>query len=158
LIHVVLYEPEIPPNTGNIARTCAATGVPLHLIEPLGFSISDKHLRRAGLDYWSDLELTVHPDFGAFEDSLSGGANRYALLTTKGRVGYDRIPAAAPDEEIYLIFGPETRGLPEDLLARFPDERYRIPMKEGLRSLNLGNSVAIVLYEQLRKESFPGLV
>jgi tRNA (cytidine/uridine-2'-O-)-methyltransferase len=158
LIHVVLYEPEIPPNTGNIARTCAATGIPLHLIEPLGFSISDRHLRRAGLDYWNDLELTVHPDFAAFEESRPVETTRFALLTTKGTAGYDRISPAAPDEDLYLIFGPETRGLPDDLLARYRDERYRITMKEGLRSLNLGNSVAIVLYEMLRKGDYAGLV
>ncbi|MFP4211216.1 MAG: tRNA (cytidine(34)-2'-O)-methyltransferase [Alkalispirochaeta sp.] len=158
MIHVVLYEPEIPPNTGNIARTCAATGTPLHLIKPLGFSISDRHLRRAGLDYWDDLDLVVHDDFTAFERSLDGGSVRLALLTTKGTLRYDQIRPPLPEEELYLLFGPETRGLPADLLARHREHRYRVPMKQGLRSLNLSNSVAIVLYEQLRKRDFADLV
>ncbi|MDA3949238.1 MAG: tRNA (cytidine(34)-2'-O)-methyltransferase [Spirochaeta sp.] len=158
MIHVVLVEPEIPPNTGNIARTCAATGTPLHLVQPLGFSISDRQVRRAGLDYWSDLDLHVHGDTDAFfaylHDTATVPAGKdlpIALLTTKGKRTYTDIPL---DEELYLLFGPETRGLSGDILARYPQRRYRIPMLPGQRSLNLSNSVAVVLYDLLRRNGF----
>ena len=159
MIHVVLVEPEIPPNTGNVARTCAAVGVPLHLVEPLGFSISDKHLRRAGLDYWDALDLHVHRDVTAFFDTVagSGGGSRYAMLTTKGARWYTEIAPPPREEELYLLFGPETRGLSPDILARDEQDNYRIPMASGLRSLNLSNTVAIVLYDQLRRTGFEGL-
>ncbi len=161
MIHIVLVEPEIPPNTGNIARTCAATGIPLHLVQPLGFSLTDKHLKRAGLDYWSDMELKIHRDVPAL---LEYATNQFepvfppALLTTKGRWPYTRIAPPAGKETLFLIFGPETRGLSDDLLARYPERQYRIPMLPDRRSLNLSNSVAIVVYDLLRKLEFPGMM
>ncbi|MEX2442059.1 MAG: tRNA (cytidine(34)-2'-O)-methyltransferase [Alkalispirochaeta sp.] len=153
-IVVVLYQPEIPPNTGNIARTCAATGTALHLIEPLGFSLDDRYLKRAGLDYWSDLSLTVHPTWERF--LLTEGKHfTPALMTTKATQFYTEIPLGS--ETRYLVFGPETRGLPSDIRDRWPDDTYRIPMRPGLRSLNLSNSVALVVYHQLHLRQFPGL-
>lgn len=157
MIHVVLVEPEIPPNTGNIARTCAATGTPLHLVEPLGFSISDKHVRRAGLDYWSDVEIVTHRNVEVFLDGVqeNGRQNaQLALMTTKGSRWYTEIPDPTAATDLYLVFGPETRGLSDDILARYPDDRYRIPMKPGQRSLNLGNAAAVVLYDLLRRNNF----
>lgn len=151
---VVLYEPEIPPNTGNVARTCAASGIPLHLIEPLGFSISDRQVKRAGLDYWNDVELSVHRDWEAFLQDCSPKAP--ALLTTKGTKSYTDIPPT-DGEPRYLIFGPETRGLPDAVLARWPEHRYRVPMRSGRRSLNLGNTVAIVAYHMLARAGFPNM-
>lgn len=166
MIHVVLYEPEIPPNTGNIARTCAATGVILHLIEPLGFSISDKHVRRAGLDYWDSLDLRIHPAWDAFLTCTNlhaakagqAGPERAALFSTRGTRLYTEINTVADArDELYLIFGPETRGLPGAILAEFPESVYRVPMRPELRSLNLSNTVALVVYEVLRGRGFPGL-
>ncbi|MFA7568070.1 MAG: tRNA (cytidine(34)-2'-O)-methyltransferase [Alkalispirochaeta sp.] len=173
MIHVVLVEPEIPPNTGNIARTCAATGLPLHLVEPLGFSISDRHLRRAGLDYWQQMDLKVHHNLPAFFSFLNdrtdskdqtgptdcnSSSTSLALLTTKAIRFYTDIPIPQDEtEDLFLLFGPETRGLPADLLARFLEGQYRIPMVPDRRSLNLSNSVAVVVYELLRKQQFRGL-
>ena len=154
-IEVVLYQPEIPPNTGNIARTCAAVGTPLHLIKPLGFSIEEREVRRAGLDYWSSLDLTVHEDWDHFVRA-TGGVEP-ALLTTKGVRPYTDIEPPADAAPLYLVFGPETRGLPAAILDRWPERRYRIPMRPGLRSLNLANSVAIVVYDQLARRGFQGL-
>ncbi len=154
-IAVVLYQPEIPPNTGNIARTCAAVGVPLHLIEPLGFSIEDRMVRRAGLDYWSSLDLTVHEDWESFVRTEK--VTEPALITTKGTRAYTTIEAPADSSPLHLIFGPETRGLPPEILDRWPGRRYRIPMRPGLRSLNLANSVAVVVYGQLARHGFQGL-
>ncbi|MFO8043923.1 MAG: tRNA (cytidine(34)-2'-O)-methyltransferase [Alkalispirochaeta sp.] len=151
---VVLYQPEIPPNTGNIARTCAATGTALHLIEPLGFSLEDRYLKRAGLDYWSDLSLTVHPDWQHFIEH-TGGTTPPALLTTKATRFYTQIPVH--HEPQYLVFGPETRGLPSEILGHWPESTYRIPMRPGLRSLNLSNTVALVVYHQLYQRQFPGM-
>ena len=159
MINVVLVEPEIPPNTGNIARTCAATGATLHLVEPLGFSVSEREVRRAGLDYWQYLDVRTHADVDHFLATLLNDRRALppALLTTKGERSYVEIRPPSMTENLYLLFGPETRGLSTDLLARFPEHRYRIPMVEGRRSLNLSNSVAIVIYELLRRIDFSGL-
>ena len=152
-MHVVLLNPEIPQNTGNIARTCAATGVVLHLIEPLGFKIEDKYLKRAGLDYWELMELHVHPDWQAFRTAYPDGRLHFA--TTKAPRNYAQVQYAADD---FLVFGCETKGLPEELLAEEYERCVRIPMREQARSLNLSNSVAIVVYEALRQQQFSGLL
>ena len=151
-MHIVLYAPEIPQNTGNIARTCAATGSVLHLIEPLGFELSDKYLKRAGLDYWHLMELHVHPDFDTMMREYPEAV--YHFATTKAPRGYHEA-CYGPDD--FLVFGCETKGLPESLLSRVYDRCIRIPMRQEARSLNLSNSVAIVLYEALRQQGFPGL-
>ncbi len=151
-MHIVLVHPEIPQNTGNIARTCAATHTPLHLIEPLGFSLADRYLKRAGLDYWHLMTYQVYPDLEGFFASHPG--IRFFLASTKAGHVYTDV-SYQPDD--YLVFGQETRGLPENLLEKFPDQCIRIPMIEEARSLNLSNSVAIVLYEALRQQGFSGL-
>ena len=151
-MHIVLYAPEIPQNTGNIARTCAATGSVLHLIEPLGFQLSDKYLKRAGLDYWHMMELHVHPDFDTMMREYPDA--KYHFATTKAPHGYHEVQYG-PDD--FLVFGCETKGLPESLLSRVYDRCIRIPMRAEARSLNLSNSVAIVLYEALRQQEFAGL-
>ncbi|MBQ3063257.1 MAG: tRNA (uridine(34)/cytosine(34)/5-carboxymethylaminomethyluridine(34)-2'-O)-methyltransferase TrmL [Clostridia bacterium] len=152
-IHIVLAEPEIPQNTGNIARTCAATGASLHLIRPLGFTIDDKKLKRAGLDYWDKLDITYHDSLSDFL-SLYGDKKIY-FFTTKARNTYADLRYDA--DEVFLMFGKESAGLPEELLVAHPDTAVRIPMREGLRSLNLSNSVAIAVYEVLRQQEFAGL-
>ena len=149
MINIVLLEPEIPANTGNIGRTCVATGTRLHLIEPLGFSLSEKALKRAGMDYWPDLDVTTYVDY---EDLLArnpGAQIFYA--TTKGRHIYS--DAAYPDG-CYIMFGKESAGIPEEILREHPDTCVRIPMIGETRSLNLSNSVAVVLYEALRQQGF----
>lgn len=151
-MHVVLVNPEIPQNTGNIARTCAATGAQLHLIEPLGFRIEDRYLKRAGLDYWNLMTLSVHPSWEAFREAHPDAVFHYA--TTKAPRDYCQA-AYGPDD--FLVFGRETKGLPEELLAREYGRCIRIPMRAEARSLNLSNSVAVVLYEALRQQGFPGL-
>lgn len=151
-MNVVLFQPEIPQNTGNIARLCAATGCTLHLIEPFGFIWDDRHLRRAGLDYWPLVEIRRYLDFDSFVQANPEGNHYY--LTTKGQRFYNEIKFQPND---YLIFGPETRGLPPSILALNPCHNLRIPMRTETRSLNLANSVAIVLYEALRQQGFPGL-
>jgi tRNA (cytidine/uridine-2'-O-)-methyltransferase len=162
-LSVVLYEPEIPPNTGNIARTCAATGTDLHLIEPLGFSLADRYLKRAGLDYWQDVMVTVHPDWDSFLAAMvppeGWDAAPPYLFTTKGNRPYTSISAAdeAGCSRGVLLFGPETRGLPPEVLATWPDSHYRVPMRPGQRSLNLSNTVAVVLYHLLARAGFPGM-
>jgi len=144
-MRIVLFEPEIPPNTGNIARLCAATKIPLHLIEPLGFKVDDKHLRRAGLDYWPHVDVTIHPDF---EDFLTKVAPpRLVMASAKAATSHHRF-TFHPDDAIVL--GPETRGLPADLLERFP-ESVRIPIWGEVRSLNLSTATGILLYEALRQ-------
>lgn len=151
-MHIVLVEPEIPPNTGNIARTCAVTTTALHLVEPLGFSLDEKHLKRAGLDYWQYLDLVIHPNLEAF---LAHTANHSCwFLTTKGHRSYADV-IYQPDD--YLLFGKETAGLPNWLLQKYPERCLRIPMGKEIRSLNLSNAVAIVLYEAMRQQNFPGL-
>ena len=152
-MHIVLYQPEIPQNTGNIARTCAATGSMLHLVKPLGFSLEDKYLKRAGLDYWRMMEYRVYENF---EELLRCYPNaRMHFLSTKAPKGYTEV-SYGPDD--FLVFGCETRGLPESLLSRVYDRCVRIPMVPGARSLNLSNSVAIVLYEALRQQQFAHLL
>lgn len=151
-MHIVLYEPEIPQNTGNIARTCAATGSVLHLIKPLGFSLEDKYLKRAGLDYWRMMRYEVHENFEELLEKYPGA--RMHFLSTKAPRSYTEA-AYGPDD--FLVFGRETRGLPESLLSRVYDRCLRIPMVPGARSLNLSNSVAVVVYEALRQQGFPGL-
>ena len=151
-MHIVLYEPEIPQNTGNIARTCAVTGSMLHLIEPLGFELSARYLKRAGLDYWHMMQYRVYADFERFLQAWPEA--RMHFLTTKAPRAYTEA-AYGPDD--FLVFGCETRGLPESLLSRVYDRCVRIPMAPGARSLNLSNSVAIVVYEALRQQGFPGL-
>jgi tRNA (cytidine/uridine-2'-O-)-methyltransferase len=146
-VHVVLFEPEIPPNTGSVARLCAATLTPLHLIEPLGFKIDDKHLKRAGLDYWQFVDLRVH---GSWEEFLSMARPDKLLFLSKRAVkSYTSIRY---QEDDFLVFGPETRGLPQPLLDANVNAALRIPMMgSGVRSLNLSNAVSIVLYEALRQ-------
>ena len=151
-MNIVLVEPEIPQNTGNIARTCAATGAKLHLIKPLGFVLDDKHLKRAGLDYWNLMSYTVYENWQEFLDK-NPGANLY-YLSTKAPLDYT---SACYAEEDYLVFGKETKGLDEQLLSDNYARCLRIPMREEARSLNLSNSVAIVLYEALRQTGFKGL-
>jgi len=151
-MHIVLVEPEIPQNTGNIARTCAATGTRLHLAEPMGFRMEDRYLRRAGLDYWPMVELRVHPSLEAFFAEFAGEEGRMHFATTKAPRAYTE---ARYGPEDFLVFGCETRGLPEALLSRVFDRCIRIPMLQGARSLNLSNSVAVVTYEALRQQGFP---
>lgn len=151
-MHIVLVEPEIPPNTGNIARSCVMTATKLHLIEPLGFSLDEKNLRRSGLDYWKYLNLEVHSDFSVFKSRIP--AVRLIAFSTRGN-GYYHSMAYKSDD--YLVFGCETKGLQPEILAQV-DHILRIPMVEQIpRSLNLGNSVALVLYEALRQQGFPGM-
>lgn len=154
LFHVVLVEPEIPPNTGNIARTCAITGMKLHLVKPLGFSIDGKAVKRAGLDYWDHLELEVHESLGEFLEKYKD--RKMYLATTHGGVRYTDVRY---ERGSFLLFGKETAGLPKELIARHPDAAVRIPMGKNpdLRSLNLSNSAAILLYEAMRQHDFPGL-
>ncbi len=153
MFNIVLVEPEIPQNTGNIARTCAATGCTLHLVKPLGFEISDRYLKRAGLDYWHLVSVVMHEDIAAFFASCPAEA-RFHFFTTKARRAYAQAEFCAGD---YLVFGRETKGLPEELLVAHPSECVRIPMREEARSLNLSNSVAVAVYEGLRQNDFPGL-
>ena len=160
-INIVMVEPEIPQNTGNIARTCAATGAKLHLVKPLGFEINDKHLKRAGLDYWDKLEIEEHENLEAFLNRYAYTKDRqmksnFFLASTKSKHTYSDMHY--PEfEEVFFLFGKETKGLPEDLLQENMNRAIRIPMKEGLRSLNLSNSVAIVVYEALRQNHFENL-
>ncbi len=153
MIHIVLYEPEIPQNTGNISRTCAVTGCHLHLIEPLGFDISEKSIRRAGLDYWKYLKLSVYPDWEHFAEKNQG---EFYFCSTKGQKCHSEVEYPK-DKDIYLIFGKESHGLPEPLLKDNYDRCIRIPMKSIVRSLNLSNAVAIVTYEVLRQFGYPDL-
>lgn len=146
---VVLVHPEIPPNTGNIGRLCAATLTQLHLIEPLGFSLDDRYLRRAGLDYWPHLRLATHSSWDAFQGSAGG--RRRIYLSARGERSYLTAPLSG-DDELDLVFGCETRGLPAEISSADPDQVYRIPIAHpAVRSLNLANAVAIVLYEALRQ-------
>ena len=148
-IHIVLHCPEIPQNTGNIARTCATTGASLHLIRPLGFTITDAKLKRAGLDYWDKLDITYYDDTDDF--FRRHGHDRIYYFSTKAPRSYTDIDY---EDDVYIMFGCETRGLPEEILRAHPDSCVRIPMREGLRSLNLSNSVAIAVYEILRQRDF----
>lgn len=150
-LNIVMIEPEIPQNTGNVARTCAATGAKLHLVGPMGFKIDDKKLKRAGLDYWHYLDITYYNNTAEFFEKNQG---EFFYFTTKGRNTHSDIKY--PDNA-YLIFGKETKGLPEELLIKNPDRCVRIPMQGEIRSLNLSNSIAIAVYEALRQWDYPKL-
>ena len=152
MFQVVLYQPEIPPNTGNIIRLCANTGSRLHLIHPLGFEFDDKRLRRAGLDYREFAEVSQHASFEAFLERVA--PPRWFALSTRGRTRHDQVAYLPGDT---FVFGPETRGLPQAMLDALPGERrLRLPMRAGQRSLNLSNSVAVLVYEAWRQHGFAG--
>ena len=151
-LNIVLHEPEIPSNTGNIGRTCVATGTALHLIRPLGFSLDEKNLRRAGLDYWPHLRLFLYNSFEDFLQKNPGA--RIFMATTKAHQTYTEVEYG-PDD--FIMFGKETAGIPEEILVDYESTCIRIPMNESIRSLNLSNAVAIVLYEALRQQDFAGL-
>ena len=148
-MNIVLYEPEIPANTGNIGRTCVATGTRLNLIEPLGFRLGEKDLKRAGMDYWKDLDVSTYVDYEDFLEK-NPGAKIY-MATTKGPNLYTE---AHFESDCYIMFGNESAGIPEEILHENKENAIRIPMNTGIRSLNLSNSVAIVLYEALRQQNF----
>ena len=152
-LHVALVEPEIPPNTGNVARLCAATGCALHLVEPLGFRIDDRELKRAGLDYWHSVALVVHPSLDSFLEATATLGRWF--FSTHATQRYDTAAFARGD---VLVFGKETKGLPKELLARYPDRALRIPMRQdSVRSINLSTAVGIATYDALSKLGFPGL-
>lgn len=150
-LNIVMVEPEIPQNTGNVARTCAATGASLHIVKPIGFEIDDKHLKRAGLDYWNMLDITYYENLEDFFEKTSGP---YFYFSTKAPKIYTEVEY--PDGA-YIVFGKETKGLPESLLHDNPESTVRIPMIDDARSLNLSNSVAIGVYEILRQWNYPEL-
>ncbi len=152
MLNIILFEPEMPANTGNIGRTCVATNTRLHLIEPLGFQINDKMLKRAGLDYWDKLDVTTYLNFEDF-CAKNPGAKIY-MATTKAARSYTDVTY---EDDCYIMFGKESAGIPEQILKEHPDTCVRIPMWGEIRSLNLSNSVAIVLYEALRQNDFMGL-
>ena len=155
MLNIVLYEPEIPANTGNIGRTCVATGTRLHLIEPLGFKLNEKALKRAGMDYWKDLDVTTYIDYQDFLEK-NPGAKIY-MATTKAHKVYTDVEY---EPDCYIMFGKESAGsagIPEEILVEHEEDCMRIPMNGDIRSLNLGNSVAIVLYEALRQNGFAGM-
>jgi tRNA (cytidine/uridine-2'-O-)-methyltransferase len=149
MLNVVLHEPEIPANTGNIGRTCVAAGARLHLIEPLGFRISEKEVRRAGLDYWDKLDVTVYKNFEDFKEKNKNA--KIYMATTKAKKTYADVSF---EEDCYLMFGKESAGIPEEILVEYEETAIRIPMIGDIRSLNLSNSVAIVVYEALRQHGF----
>ena len=151
IINIVMVEPEIPQNAGNVARTCAATGARLHLVGPMGFTVDDKKLKRAGLDYWHFLDITYYDNL---DDFFSKNEGEFFFFTTKARHVYSDVEY--PDG-CYLFFGKETRGLPEELLLRYPDRCVRLPMIGDARSLNLSNTVAVAVYETLRQWNYPEL-
>lgn len=152
MLNIVLHEPEIPANTGNIGRTCVATNTRLHLIEPLGFRLDEKSLKRAGMDYWAQLDVRTYIDYNDFLEK-NPGAKIY-MATTKAEKVYTDV---SYEPDCYIMFGKESAGIPEEILVNHKDECVRIPMMGEIRSLNLGNSVAIVLYEALRQNGFAGM-
>lgn len=152
MLNIVLHEPEMPANTGNIGRTCVAAGARLHLIEPLGFQINEKQLKRAGLDYWDKLDVTIYDDFNDFLEK-NPGAKIY-MATTKSKQTYTDVHY---EDGCYIMFGKESAGIPEEILLNYKETAVRIPMFDEIRSLNLGNSVAIILYEALRQQEFKEL-
>ena len=152
MLNIVLLEPEIPANTGNIGRTCVAAGARLHLIEPMGFQINEKQVRRAGLDYWEKLDYVIYDSFSDFL-AKNPGARLY-MATTKAKHVYSEV---SYEDDCYIMFGKESAGIPEEILVKYEDYCMRIPMEYNIRSLNLSNSVAIVLYEALRQQGFPEL-
>ena len=153
MFNIVLVQPEIPQNAGNIARTCAATGTRLHMVRPLGFEVTDKYLKRAGLDYWNLVEIFYYDSFEELQAQNPDA--RFFYFTTKGRHRHSDVQFQDGD---FLVFGKETKGLPEELLMQNEETCLRIPMREAARSLNLGNSVAIALYEALRQSDYPDLL
>ncbi|MCI8770250.1 MAG: tRNA (uridine(34)/cytosine(34)/5-carboxymethylaminomethyluridine(34)-2'-O)-methyltransferase TrmL [Lachnospiraceae bacterium] len=151
MLNIVLLEPEMPANTGNIGRTCCATGTRLHLIEPMGFKVNDKTLKRAGLDYWDKLDVTIYDCLEDFFEKNPGAKGSMFMATTKARQNYSDV---FYPEDAYIMFGKESAGIPEEILIDYQETAIRIPMNEKIRSLNLSNSVAIVLYEALRQNHF----
>ena len=152
MLNIVLHEPEIPANTGNIGRTCVATNTRLHLIEPLGFRLNEKSLKRAGMDYWDQLDVRTYIDYQDFLEKNPGA--RIYMATTKAEKVYTDV---SYEPDCYLMFGKESAGIPEEILVHHKEDCVRIPMVGDIRSLNLGNSVAIVLYEALRQNGFAGM-
>lgn len=152
MLNIVLLEPEIPANTGNIGRTCVATNTRLHLIEPLGFKLNEKALKRAGMDYWADLDVTTYIDFNDFQKKNPGA--RLYMATTKAPKVYTEVYY---EPDCYIMFGKESAGIPEEILVEYQEDCVRIPMDGDIRSLNLGNSVAVILYEALRQNGFAGM-
>ncbi len=148
-MHIILHQPEIPGNTGNIGRTCVATGTPLHLIEPLGFRIDEKEIKRAGMDYWKDLELHRYVNFEDFLEKHPGA--KIWMATTKAKHTYTEVEFGPND---FIMFGKESAGIPEEILVDYEETAIRIPMLSAIRSLNLSNAAAIVLYEALRQNGF----
>ncbi len=155
-INIVMVEPEIPQNTGNIARTCAITGAKLHLVHPLGFKIDDKSLKRSGLDYWDKLDIEEHKSLEDFLAKYKPETNNMFFASTKATHCYSDVDYSKYDE-VFVLYGKETKGLPEDLLKKYINQTIRIPMRNTLRSLNLSNSVAIITYEMLRQIGFEDL-
>ncbi|WP_064091842.1 tRNA (uridine(34)/cytosine(34)/5-carboxymethylaminomethyluridine(34)-2'-O)-methyltransferase TrmL [Rossellomorea aquimaris] len=155
-VHVVLYQPEIPANTGNIARTCAATDTTLHLIRPLGFSTDDKMLKRAGLDYWQFVNIVYYDSIEEFFEKNEGG--EFFYLTKYGKTPHTHFDYSVDEKDYFFIFGKETSGLPDDVIQNNLDRALRIPMNENVRSLNLSNTAAILIYEALRQRNYPGLL
>jgi tRNA (cytidine/uridine-2'-O-)-methyltransferase len=151
-IHVALFEPLIPANTGNIARTCAGTGTKLHLIKPLGFSTDDKMLKRAGLDYWQYVDITYHEGIQEFFDAYPEA--QFFFITKFGERAYSDFNFSDPSKDVFFVFGKETTGLPNEVIDQYKDQCLRIPMNDHIRSLNLSNTAAILIYEALRQQSF----
>ncbi len=151
-MNIVLHEPEIPQNAGNIARTCGATNTKLHLIKPLGFSVSDKHLKRAGMDYWNLVDVFYYDSFEHFLEV--NHSPTIFMATTKAKKNYSEVSFS---EDCYLMFGKESAGIPEEILLQYPETSIRIPMVSDIRSLNLSNSVSIILYEALRQQNFKNM-
>ncbi|WP_066316475.1 tRNA (uridine(34)/cytosine(34)/5-carboxymethylaminomethyluridine(34)-2'-O)-methyltransferase TrmL [Bacillus sp. FJAT-29814] len=154
-VHVVLYQPEIPANTGNIARSCAATNTTLHLIRPLGFSADDRTLRRAGLDYWEFVNIITYDSLDEFYEKNAGG--EFFYLTKFGQKDHTAFDYSKPNKDYYFIFGRETTGLPKEVIEKNKDVALRIPMNDNVTSLNLSNTAAILIYEALRQQNYPGL-
>lgn len=152
MLHIVLHEPEMPANTGNIGRTCVACGAVLHLIEPLGFKLNEKMIKRAGLDYWEHLDVRTYVNFEEFVEKNHDP--KIYMATTKSRQTYADVTYGDADEDVYLMFGKESAGIPEEILLDYNETAVRIPMLPEIRSLNLSNSVAIVAYEVLRQQGF----
>lgn len=154
MINIVLYEPEIPANTGNIGRTCVATNTRLHLIEPMGFRLTEKAIKRAGMDYWQDLDVTTYMNYEEFLEKNPKAKEKMYMGTTKAQNVYTEV---SYDSDCYIMFGKESAGIPEEILVNYKETSIRIPMVNEIRSLNLANSVAIVLYEALRQTGFESM-
>ncbi|NVY96812.1 tRNA (uridine(34)/cytosine(34)/5-carboxymethylaminomethyluridine(34)-2'-O)-methyltransferase TrmL [Lactobacillus sp. DCY120] len=154
--HIALFEPLMPANTGNIARTCAGTDTVLHLIRPLGFSLDDKHLKRAGLDYWDQVKIVVHDDLSAFLEQVPDLKHLYLITKFSDRI-YSEVDYSDPEQDYYFLFGKETTGLPEKFMRQYQEQCLRIPMTGHIRALNLANTCALVIYEAVRQQHFAGL-